>query len=76
MTLWASVEPISGKELLLAGAERSEDAYMIRIRYQPMITTSMRAKYAGKVFDITSISDVLSMHRETQVMCKAGVNDG
>ena len=75
-TLWAAVEPLSGREILAAGAERAEDMYRIVIRYRTGITTQMRIKYGGKVFDITSETDILSKHKETEIMCKSGVNDG
>jgi SPP1 family predicted phage head-tail adaptor len=53
-TVWASVEPISGKEYYEAQQTQSEATHKIRIRYRTGILPSMRVNFKGRIFAITS----------------------
>lgn len=48
----------------------------MRLRWYPDITPDMRIMYAGRVLNIVSVIDPEEAHRELQLMCKEGVNDG
>jgi len=51
-TVWASVEPLQGKELLQAQQMNSVVSTKIKIRYRKGITSDMRISYGGKYYNI------------------------
>ncbi|MCI8483498.1 MAG: phage head closure protein [Lachnospiraceae bacterium] len=51
-TVWASVEPKSGKELVEANKDHPELTYVITVRYQKDITSDMYIKYKDRLFEI------------------------
>ncbi|MBG2804208.1 phage head closure protein, partial [Proteus mirabilis] len=55
---------------------QSEATTRILIRYIADIDTSMRIVWGKRIFNIISIIDPYERHRELQLMCKEGVNDG
>ena len=74
-TTWAEVKPISGRELLTAGAEMSEITVRVWMRYRPDINAACRMVYRDQVYDIQSaIPDVKFTLLE--LLCKQGVKDG
>lgn len=68
-TVWASIEPLSGREYLLANNVNSETKSRIRIRYRQGITTGMRIKYKDRLFDIQSVADIEERHVAMELMC-------
>ena len=74
VTVWASIEPIQGREYVLLQNTQSELTTRIQIRYRPGIKPSMRALYGSRVFDIQSVIDYEERHIDLQLMCveKAG----
>lgn len=72
----AAVEPYQGREYFYAQQVQSESSLRVRIRYFPGIESSMRILYGTRILNITAIIDPEEAHRELQIMCKTGVNDG
>lgn len=72
----ASVEPLTGRELQRAMAERAELTYTVRMRYVAGLTPRHRLLYDGRVFNIRSVVDVEERHRETVLVCTEGLNNG
>lgn len=69
-TVWAAVEPLRGREFMLAQNTNSELTVRIRIRYLPGVTNAMRVKYGDRIFNIQSPPiDVDERHREIHLMC-------
>lgn len=54
-TVWAAVEPLSGREYFAAEQVNTENSVKITIRYKKGITTDMRIVYDGKIFEVISI---------------------
>lgn len=70
-TVWASVEPLRGREYIEAAAKKAEVTHRVRIRYRSGINAGMRVIYGSRVFEIVSPPiDVLEKHREIELMCK------
>ena len=69
-TVWASVEPIAGREYFLAQQVQSEVTHRIRIRYYAGLQSDWRIRFGTKLFDILSIIDFEERHVEMQIMCK------
>lgn len=70
-TLWASIEPLQGREFIAAQAIQSETTVRIRIRYRAGMKSFMRIVHDRMIYDITSIIDPQYRHKELQLMCKA-----
>lgn len=69
-TVWASVEPLRGREFLEARREGAEVTTRIVMRYQSGIAPEMRATYDGHTYDVLSVIDPEERHRELQLMCR------
>lgn len=70
-TCWAAVEPLTGREYLAAQAAVSEVTARIRMRFRPWMTAEDRVIHNGTTYNIVSLIDVRSDHRELVLMCKA-----
>lgn len=69
-TCWASVEPLSGRELLRAQSVQSDVSVRVRMRYNSQITTSHRLSHSGKVYEIVGVIDLESRHETIELLCK------
>lgn len=69
-TAWAAVEPLAGREYLAAAAIQSEVTTRIRLRYRPGITSADRVMHEGREYNIVSVIDYKSAHRELVLMCR------
>lgn len=70
-TVWAAVEPLSGREYIAAMSAQSEVTTRISLRYRPGITSADRVNHEGTLYNITSVIDYKSRNRELVLMCKA-----
>lgn len=73
---FADIEPLSGRELILAQSVRSEVTHNVVIRYRPGITAAMRINYNGRFFNIRAVMDENERHRMLTLQCTEGTNDG
>jgi SPP1 family predicted phage head-tail adaptor len=72
-TVWAAVEPISGREFWAQQQVQSEISVRIRIRYRSDVEAGMRCLYSGKYYYIKAVIDTMEYHQELQLMCSEGV---
>lgn len=72
---WAEVRPVSGRELITAGAEMSEITVRVWMRYRPDIHPACRMVYRGQVYDIQAVIPDVKFTR-LELLCKQGVKDG
>lgn len=75
-TLWGSVEPLNGKELLNAQQISAEVTHRIKIRFYPDIKPEHRAIHKGRTLDIVSVLDIAERRRSLHLLCKEVVIDG
>jgi SPP1 family predicted phage head-tail adaptor len=75
-TVYAAIEPIQGREFFAALQVNAETTVRIRIRYLSGVTKKSRVTFEGRIYNIQSIIDADERHREMQLMCSEGVNDG
>lgn len=75
-TVWASVQPLTGREYFSADSLQSEVKTVIKIRYQDGIDTSMRVLWGTRVYNIVSLADVFERNREIHLYCTEGSNNG
>lgn len=66
----ARVEPLLGSEMLRAQQTGMVQPHRITIRYRNDMTTAKTVLYDGFVFDVKSVVDPESMHRELQLLAE------
>lgn len=69
-TVWASIDPLSGKEFYAAEQSQSEVSHKIRCRYFPGLKAEMRILYGRRKFRIISLIDWREAHEECLIMVK------
>ena len=70
ITVWAAVEPLSGREFLEGRNAENEINHLIRIRYRAGLDPSMRVAWLDRVFDIEAVIERYSERRELWLMCR------
>lgn len=65
---WASIEPLSGRELWLAQQVQSQVSHRIRMRYLQGVKSLDRLKHGGRIFNIASVINVDEANRELELM--------
>ncbi|MDL1909696.1 head-tail adaptor protein [Chloroflexi bacterium CFX6] len=68
-TVWAAVEPMSGREFIEATQVQADVTIRIRIRYRNDIRPEMRVVEGTHTYHIESALDQFGEHRETWLMC-------
>jgi len=75
--IWASIEPLSVREFLAAGAEQSRVSARIVIRYRNGVDRSMRIVHRGQIYNIEGVlPDKVSGREYLTLPVSEGVNDG
>lgn len=67
--VWASIEPIVGREYFASKETRSQSTHRVRIRYRSGVTTKMRIYWDSRYFDIESVLNLEEKDRELVLMC-------
>jgi len=68
-TVWASVEPLNGRELYAAQQVKAELTHRIRIRYMSGIKPEMRIAFDNRTFEIEAIIDPEERHESLELLC-------
>lgn len=74
--VWAAIEPIQGNEFWAQQQVQSEVTHRVRIRFLEDVAAKMRILYGTRVFVIQAVIDPKEKHKEIQLMCSEGVQDG
>jgi len=69
-TVWASIEPLYGREYWEAAKINSEITAKITMRWRRGIKPQMRCVYGPRIFEIISIIDDQQLNRQLQLMVK------
>lgn len=74
-TVWASVEPLSGRDFIAARAQQSEISARVVIRYREGIDSTMRVLHRGRIYSIEGppLPDAKSGLEYLTLMVAAGV---
>ena len=80
-TVWASIEPSVGRELMAAQAVRLDQPTTITMRWQsafasPKAVAAMRVVYNGRIFNIYSVENEDERNRMLTLLASEGLNDG
>jgi len=77
--VWGAVEPIRGREALIAGATLAEADTRIVLRYNTLTAGLLardRIEHRGVYYNIYSIADIRQADREIEILAKSGLNNG
>lgn len=69
-TVYAAVEPLSGREYWQAQQVAAETSIRVRIRYRQGVEPTMRVLYGSRILEILGIVDLEERHVELQLMCR------
>jgi SPP1 family predicted phage head-tail adaptor len=69
-TIWAAIEPLSGREYFAAKQVNAEISARITIRYRKGITPDMRMVFDGRVFEVISIVNPKERCGSLVLMCR------
>lgn len=68
---WGKAEPLSGREYWSAAAVSRESEWRFAIRYREGVDASMRIRFAGTDFDITSVLDPDLCHVKLEILASS-----
>lgn len=69
-TVWASLNPVSGREFYAAQQSQSEVSHKLDCRYRAGLDTAMRVCLGSRRFQIVSILDWEERHESLLILCK------
>ncbi len=80
-TVWADVQPLSGREAVIASRISAEISHQITVRYQrifdnPQQVARMRALYGGRIFNIHSALNEDEKRVQVVLLASEGLDDG
>src|SRR5918992_2353622 len=68
-TVWAAIEPLTGREFFDAARVVADVTHRLRIRYRADVTEKMRAIQGSRTFDISAVLEV-GRRRELHLMAR------
>ena len=74
-TVWASVEPKSGREYIEAEKEHPELTYIITARYMKDITPDMFIQFRDRLFNIKSIRNIRENNEMLEISCTEKIDE-
>lgn len=77
-TVFASVNPLSVRELLAAGQTQSEVSHRVRLRYSAALSAldaSWRILFGSRVLVIHGVRNIDEHKREFELMCSEGLRE-
>lgn len=66
--IWAKVEPLEGREQLMAMQTGMERPHRFTMRYREGMTGAQTIIYEARTFDVKSVTDPEERHRELVIM--------
>lgn len=68
--VWASVQPLNGREFMIARQAMTEVTARVTMRYYPRLKTTMRFRLGNMTLVIVSIINKDMRNRELEVLCR------
>jgi SPP1 family predicted phage head-tail adaptor len=70
-TVWASVEPLRGREYLEGRQEQADISHRVAMRHRPGVSPAMRLQLeGGRVLVIESVINPLERGERLELMCR------
>lgn len=74
-TVWAQIEPISGREYFHAAQIKAEITHRVKIRYWADLNEEMRIKFGDRYLKIEAIRDLKELHKFMEILCREEKKD-
>ena len=71
--VWASVDGLSGREVLQSGQQQTEVTHRVRMRYVTGLTQRMRLSWRGRILEITSLLEH-NNRTEHELLCVEAID--
>ena len=68
-TVWASVDPMRGREFLQAQTEQVVYDTIVRMRYGIDVTPENRLMWSNQYYDVRSAISILEKQKELELQC-------
>lgn len=68
-TTWASIEPLSGRELWQAVQVQADVTHKVRVRYHSGLDPTWIVKYQGRQFNVMSVLNIEERSRVLELLC-------
>lgn len=75
-TLWAKIQPLTGRELYAAQQLHAESKVKIIIRYRSDMDTTKRLFYGNRYFYILSCHNTMESNEELVLLCREADYNG
>ena len=75
-TVWAAVEPLTGREYTEAQKIRADTTYRVTTRYIADVTPDMRIDHGNKTLNIASVLNIDERNVELQIVAVDGEVNG
>ena len=80
-TVWGEIQPLSGREAVIASRISAEISHQITVRYQsvfddPQQVAQMRALYRARIFNIHSALNEDEKRVQVTLLVSEGLDDG
>ena len=72
--IWASAEPLRGREFFAAQQEQSETTIRFRMYYLAGVTNAWRVVWETRAYDITEAIDPYGSHKILEIMARTQQN--
>lgn len=72
-TVWADIDPVSGREYFAGAAIQNDATLKIKIRHRRDITTRGRFRNGNRIYAITAVINVKERNRELICLCREKV---
>lgn len=74
-TVWAAIEPLSGREYFSQQQIQAEASVRIVVRYYSGLSTAWRVKDGSTYYDIVDVLNHDERNRMMTLMCRTGVSE-
>ena len=71
--VWASVDGLSGREVLQSGQQQTEVTHRVRMRYVTGLTQRMRLSWRDRILEITSLLEH-NNRTEHELLCVEAID--
>lgn len=72
-TVWASIQPISGNEALVARQLQDTVTHKVVMRYRAGVTAAMCLKFGTRMFNIREVRNLDERNHTLELRCEEGV---
>ena len=69
-TVWASVEPLTGRERFQAQQVQPEVTHKVKMRYNTSVNAKSRLLYGSRVLQVEAVMNPEERNAEFEILCK------